>query len=82
MSVDPIRAEFEAWFTATYGPDPTPGELLANLTEAARLQAFTAGAWAAWKHCRAVQVVVVGNDEPTESDPFHGGSPYSAEAPP
>ena len=63
MSVDPIRAEFESWFTSTYGPDPTPGELLANLTEAARLQAFTAGAWAAWKHwaagrpCDAIDIV-------------------------
>ena len=35
MSADPTRAEFEAWFTATYGPTPTDEWLLANLAEAA-----------------------------------------------
>ena len=58
MSEDPTRDAFEAWFVATYGPPPTDDELLANLHEAARIEAFMGGAWAAWQHCRAVQAII------------------------
>ena len=47
---DDARAEFEAWFARAYGPPPADEWLLANLVEAARLEAFMGGAWAAWQY--------------------------------
>lgn len=76
---DPVRSDFEVWFTATYGPPPDDAALLANLAEAARIEAFMGGAWAAWKRCHAYLVMspgaglsagemVVSNMTPAELD--------------
>lgn len=56
MSADP-RAEFEAWFATAYGAPPAAEWLLANLGEAARIEAFMGGAWAAWQHFTATVLV-------------------------
>lgn len=44
------RAAFEAWFASVYGPPPSDAQILVNLAESARLEAFMGGAWAAWQH--------------------------------
>lgn len=62
---DDTRAEFEAWFHAAYGPPPADEWLLANLAEAARLEAFMGGAWAAWQYLSSVADT---RDEQREAD--------------
>jgi len=73
------REAFEVWFASVYGPPPSDAQIMASLAEAARLEAFMGGAWAAWQRCHAYLglspddrrdpgALVEGNMTPAEAD--------------
>lgn len=72
------RAAFESWFAAAYGPDPSDGELLANLHEAARQESFKAGAWAAWQVTHAERAELLSLVEGVHNEERHDEMPRRA----